>query len=250
MNFLLQDGNHDRLPPGKVRFDSTEYGRWLTGLLDLYLADPSPVPIRIVDDIIKLCLGGVGRKEGQGNAQYGILIVETDGEIRKNDTLRASFAGADRFDGRWNITTDSSCGGSLVAGVPHLCRNAGADLQTLSGLQLALHLWRRYAPVSLEHGSQLRQSFDLLPRSRALHPTCPLPTERTGARRLPCRTAVSGRCFLSSIQSSTTHCPSNTSRGVGLPTGCRTGIARLVRSEGTLEADDDRFLRAVRIQPA
>ena len=93
MDFLLQDGNHDRLPPGKACFDSTEYGQWLVGLLDLYLADSSPVPIRIVDDIIKLCLGGVGRKEGQGNTPYGILIVETDGEIRKNDTLRASFGG-------------------------------------------------------------------------------------------------------------------------------------------------------------
>ena len=105
MDFLLQDGNHDRLPPGKTCFDSTEYGRWLAGLLDLYLADPFPVPIRIVDDIIKLCLGGVSRKEGQGNTPYGILIVETSGEIRKNDTLRASFEGADRFDGGWNITT-------------------------------------------------------------------------------------------------------------------------------------------------
>ena len=105
MDFLLQDGNHDRLPPGKSGFDSTEYGRWLMGLLDLYLADPSPVPIRLVDDTIKLCLGGTSRKEGSGTAQYGILIVETDGEIRKNDTLRASFDGADQFARRWNVTT-------------------------------------------------------------------------------------------------------------------------------------------------
>ena len=105
MDFLLQDGNHDRLPPGKSGFDSTEYGRWLMGLLDLYLADPSPVPIRLVDDTIKLCLGGTSRKEGSGNAQYEILIVETDGEIRKNDTLRASFDGADQFARRWNVTT-------------------------------------------------------------------------------------------------------------------------------------------------
>ena len=105
MDFLLQDGNHDRLPPGKARFDSTEYGRWLVRLLDLYLADPSPVPIRVVDDVLKLCVGGASRKEGQGKDRHGILIVETDGEIRKNDTLRASAEGADRFDGRWNITT-------------------------------------------------------------------------------------------------------------------------------------------------
>ena len=103
MDFLLQDGNHDRPPPGKAGFEGTEYGRWLIGLLDSYLADPAPVPIRIFDDMIKLCLGGMSRKEGQGKQQHGILIVETDGEIRKNDTLRASFEGADRFSVRWNV---------------------------------------------------------------------------------------------------------------------------------------------------
>ena len=107
MNFLLQDGNHDHLPSGKARFNSTEYGQWLISLLDLYLADPSPVPIRVVDDIIKLCLGGMSQKEGQGENRYGILIIETNGEIRKNDTLRASFEGADQFGSRWNITTTS-----------------------------------------------------------------------------------------------------------------------------------------------
>ena len=105
MDFLFQDGNHDRLPPGKARFESTEYGQWLSGVLDLYLADPSPVPIRVCDDIIKLCLGGESVKEGRGINPYGILVVETDGEIRKNDTLRASFDGADRFDSPWNVTT-------------------------------------------------------------------------------------------------------------------------------------------------
>ena len=105
MDFLLQDGNHDRLPLGKSQFNSTEYGQWLIGLVDLYLTDPSPVPIRLVDDTIKLCIGGTSRKEGSGKDQHGILIIETDGEIRKNDTLRASFEGADRFAGRWNVTT-------------------------------------------------------------------------------------------------------------------------------------------------
>ena len=105
MDFLLQDGNHDRLPPGKAHFDSTEYGQWLVSLLDLYLADPSPVPIRVVDDILKLCIGGANIKEGRGKDRHGILIVETNGEIRKNDTLRASFEGADQFGGQWNVTT-------------------------------------------------------------------------------------------------------------------------------------------------
>jgi len=107
MDFLLQDGNHDRLPLGKESFESTEYGKWLIGLLDLYLADSCPVPIRLFDDTIKLCLGGASQKEGQGKERHGILIIETDGEIRKNDTLRASFEGADRFSAQWNITDTS-----------------------------------------------------------------------------------------------------------------------------------------------
>lgn len=107
MDFLLQDGNHDSLPAGKKGFDSVEYGAWLTGLLDLYLADPSPVPIRILDDSIKLCLGGNSQKEGRGKTRHGILIIETDGEIRKNDTLRASFEGADRFSVPWNVADTS-----------------------------------------------------------------------------------------------------------------------------------------------
>ena len=107
MDFLLQDGNHDCLPTGKESFESTEYGTWLSRLFDLYLADPSPVPIRIFDDTIKLCIGGASQKEGRGRNRHGILIIETDGEIRKNDTLRASFEGADRFSARWNVTDTS-----------------------------------------------------------------------------------------------------------------------------------------------
>ena len=103
MDFLFQDGNHDRLPFGKSSFESTEYGEWLTEILSLYLTDKNPPKIRILDDLIKIILGGNPSKEGKGEHSFGILIIETDGEIRKNDTLRASFEGADFFKGRPNI---------------------------------------------------------------------------------------------------------------------------------------------------
>ena len=149
MDFLLQDGNHDRLPPGKSCFDSTEYGEWLIGLLDLYLADPSPVPIRLADDTIKLCLGGTSRKEGQGKEQYGILVIETNGEIRKNDTLRASFEGADRFDRRWNVVTTSlstvlsSQEYMTYAGMqlPASSRCRSCDLLDICGGGMPLYRW-------------------------------------------------------------------------------------------------------------
>lgn len=103
MDFLLQDGNYDKLPLGKMDFNSTEYGSWLSELFSCYVADPAPVPIRLFDDIIRIIFGSSSFKEGQGVESFGILIIETNGEIRKNDTLRSSFEGADFFKDRWNI---------------------------------------------------------------------------------------------------------------------------------------------------
>ncbi|MDE0512202.1 MAG: radical SAM protein [Gammaproteobacteria bacterium] len=103
IDFLYRDGDHSKLPYGKASFQSTEYGRWLAGLLDIYLADPAPIRIRLLDDMIKLILGGQGTKEGVGNAEFGIVIIDTDGSIRKNDTLKSNFDGADHFAKQWSV---------------------------------------------------------------------------------------------------------------------------------------------------
>lgn len=97
LDFLYRDGNHDVLPPGKSQTDSTEYGDWMVCLLDHYLADPNPPRIRVLDDLIRLILGGRGRKEGIGQDEYGILVIDTDGRITRNDTLKVAYPGADRF---------------------------------------------------------------------------------------------------------------------------------------------------------
>jgi len=103
IDFLYRDGNHSNMPYGKESFESIEYGDWLGRLLDIYLADPSPPRVRFLDDIIKLTLGGNGIKEGLGDAEYGIAIIETDGTISKNDTLKSSFNGADKFTEAWSV---------------------------------------------------------------------------------------------------------------------------------------------------
>ncbi|AMN67225.1 radical SAM protein [Psychrobacter sp. P11G5] len=108
IDILLQDGNHTFLPAGKASFNSTEYGDWLVELFQYYVNDPDPVPIRFFDDIIKIALGGNPEKEGKGEQGFGIIVIETDGEIRKNDTLRATFEGVDYFDGRPNIKSEYS----------------------------------------------------------------------------------------------------------------------------------------------
>ena len=102
VDFLYRDGNHATLPHGKTAAGSTEYGRWITRILDRYVADPAPFRIRMLDDMIKLALGGVGVKEGVGLTDYGILIVDTDGSVKKNDTLKSSPPG-DSFSAEWSV---------------------------------------------------------------------------------------------------------------------------------------------------
>lgn len=106
VDFLYRDGNHTKLPWGKSRVDSTEYGEWFTTLLDIYLSDPTPIRIRFLDDLIKLVLGGQGSKEGLGLTGFGIVVIDTDGSISKNDTLKSSFDQADRFTRPWSVHND------------------------------------------------------------------------------------------------------------------------------------------------
>ena len=106
VDFLYRDGNHDVLPFGKASFASTEYGQWMCDLADLYLADPDPPRIRVIDDMVKLLLGGAARKEGVGVSDYGIVVIDTDGTISKNDTLKSTANAADEFAQGWSVMRD------------------------------------------------------------------------------------------------------------------------------------------------
>jgi len=103
VDFLYKDGNHDRLPDGKSTILSVEYGEWMSRLLDVYLKDSEPLPIRIIDDMLKVLLGGMGSKEGLGVTDFGIIIIDTDGVIMKNDTLKSTYNGADKFKNPVNV---------------------------------------------------------------------------------------------------------------------------------------------------
>jgi uncharacterized protein len=102
VDFLYRDGNHSVLPFGKASADSHEYGAWMCRILDRYVADPAPFRSRLLDDMMRLLLGGVGVKEGVGLTDYGILVIDTDGVVKKNDTLKSSPLG-DGFDATWAL---------------------------------------------------------------------------------------------------------------------------------------------------
>jgi uncharacterized protein len=105
IDFLYRDGNHARLPYGKASAEGAEYGRWMSAILDRYVSDQNPPRIRLLDDMIKLILGGAGAKEGVGLTDFGIAVIDTDGSVTKNDTLKSTPNG-DRFDGRWSVHHD------------------------------------------------------------------------------------------------------------------------------------------------
>ncbi len=105
VDFLYRDGNRSALPFGKASVFSTEYGAWMSQILECYVKDLNPFRIRMLDDMLKLALGGVGVKEGVGLTDYGILIIDTDGSVKKNDTLKSSPLG-DRFEEAWNVHQD------------------------------------------------------------------------------------------------------------------------------------------------
>jgi uncharacterized protein len=96
-DLLYRDGNHDDRPPGKEGFETTEYGAWMCRMLDHYLADPNPPRIRLLDDLMRLVMGAPGNKEGVGVTDFGIIVIETDATVTKNDTLKVAHRGADRF---------------------------------------------------------------------------------------------------------------------------------------------------------
>ncbi len=106
VDFLYRDGNHDVLPFGKSSVASTEYGQWMCRLADLYLNDPEPPRIRVIDDMVKLLLGGAARKEGVGVSDYGIVVIDTDGTISKNDTLKSTADAGDSFAQGWSLMRD------------------------------------------------------------------------------------------------------------------------------------------------
>lgn len=103
VDFLYKDGNHTKLPLNKASFSSTEYGEWMVDLLNAYLADDDPLQIRVLDDMLKVLLGGAVSKEGLGITNFAIVIIDTDGSIMRNDTLKSTYNGADKFSQNFNI---------------------------------------------------------------------------------------------------------------------------------------------------
>ncbi|MEA5460949.1 radical SAM protein [Arcicella sp. LKC2W] len=90
INVLLPDGTYDNLPFGH-HFDDTVYGNWLIELFDnwFYDTDKNKPQISVFNQLIHLILGGDGIFDSWGGSGNVYLIIETNGDIEPQDSLKS-----------------------------------------------------------------------------------------------------------------------------------------------------------------
>ena len=111
--------------------------------------DPDPPRIRILDDFGRILLGGASVKEGCGQRQYGIAVIDTDGTVTKNDTLKSTYEGADRFEKRLVCLQGRL---SELASSPEFVEYANFSIQQVpfaNACSLLSRLWRGNASVPM-----------------------------------------------------------------------------------------------------
>lgn len=94
IDFLLPHGTWVQPPPGRVPGSpATPYADWLIEVFDYWYPKPQ-TRIRLFEEIMQLLLGGASDSEVVGVAPARMVVIETDGSIEQEDTLKAAYAGA------------------------------------------------------------------------------------------------------------------------------------------------------------
>jgi uncharacterized protein len=90
INYALPHGNYGNFP---IDFDvnQTNYANWLIRLFDLWFNDKNreKPQIMLFNQILNLILGGEGVYDNFGTGQNVYLIIETNGDIEPQDSLKA-----------------------------------------------------------------------------------------------------------------------------------------------------------------
>jgi uncharacterized protein len=90
INVLLPDGTYDNLPFGHT-LEDTVYGDWLIELFDnwFYDKDKNKPQIGFFNQLIHLILGGGGIFDSWGGGNNVYLIIETNGDIEPQDSMKS-----------------------------------------------------------------------------------------------------------------------------------------------------------------
>jgi uncharacterized protein len=94
VDFLLPHGTWLSPPPGRSPDPAaTPYADWLIEVFDYWYRKPQ-TGIRLFEEIMQLLLGGESNSEIVGLAAARMVVIETDGSIEQEDTLKIAFPGA------------------------------------------------------------------------------------------------------------------------------------------------------------
>jgi uncharacterized protein len=94
IDFLLPHANWDH-PPAGTAAGATPYAEWLIPVFDRwYAADRRETRVRLFESIIDLVLGGASASGQVGLSAVAVAVVESDGAIEQEDSLKSAYAGA------------------------------------------------------------------------------------------------------------------------------------------------------------
>jgi uncharacterized protein len=94
IDFLLPHGTWTDPPPGRVPGSTdTPYADWLIKVFDYWYPRPQ-TRIRLFEEIMHLLLGGASGSEIVGLTAAQMVVIETDGSIEQEDTLKIAYPGA------------------------------------------------------------------------------------------------------------------------------------------------------------
>jgi uncharacterized protein len=94
IDFLLPHGTWVQPPPGRAP-DATDtpYADWLIEVFDYWYPKPQ-TGIRLFEEIMQVLLGGPSASEVVGLAPARMVVIETDGSVEQEDTLKVAYDGA------------------------------------------------------------------------------------------------------------------------------------------------------------
>lgn len=92
-DFLLPDGNYDRIPKDKCTKKSI-YINWLIEAFDIWFDDYQNITVRVFENVLESISGLEISSDVFGGGELSYLTIETDGSYHTSDILKTTYKGA------------------------------------------------------------------------------------------------------------------------------------------------------------
>ena len=102
IDLLFPDDNFDRRPNGKDKdLQTTKIAEWINTIFDNWFYKETDTKIRVLENIVKLLIGGNSNVESIGTSPIDFIFIEANGDIEILDTLKSSI--------QWSNKNKSQC---------------------------------------------------------------------------------------------------------------------------------------------